>query len=155
MKGQLIGRVFIYIITVVLVAFILFYGYTAITTFREKANQVSFVQLKNNLQNTIEVLSFDFGSVKVKEFIVPENINIVCFVKDFPNTPTLSGTKYPIIEDSVNSGVNKNVFLIDKNVEESFHVEKIDAQEDLFCVPVVSSKIKIRMEGMGDHIFIS
>ena len=156
MKGQMIGQVFIYIITLVLVSFLLFYGYRAISTFKEKADQVSYIQFKNDLQNTIETLSLDFGSVKVKQFTVPENINTVCFVRNFPAMPSsLSGTKYPIIEDSVNSGLAKNVFLIGNKVEESFFAGKISSADDLLCAPAIAGKIELRMEGMGDHTSIS
>ena len=155
MKGQMIGQVFIYLITLVLVSFLLFYGYRAISTFKEKTDQVSYIQFKNDLQNTIETLSLDFGSVKVKQFTVPDNINVVCFVRNFPGMPSLSGTKYPIIEDSVNSGLDKNVFLISDNVEESFFAGKISSKEDLFCAPATAGKIGLRMEGMGDHTSIS
>ena len=155
MRGQLIGQIFIYIITLVLVTFLLIYGYRAITTFKDKAEQISYIQFKNEIENTIEVLTVDFGSVKVKDFVVPEKINTVCFVTNYPSLPTLSNTKYPIIEDSVNSGVNKNVFLIGKNVENSFSVGKISSDEDLFCFPVVDNRIRIRLEGKGDHTFIS
>ena len=126
-----------------------------ISTFKQKADQVSYIQFKNDMQNTIETLSLDFGSVKVKQFTVPDNINTVCFVRNFPAMPSLSGTKYPIIEDSVNSGININVFLIGNNVEESFYAGKISLSEGLFCVPVVSGKIELRMGGMGDHTVIS
>ncbi|MBI2134989.1 hypothetical protein HYU09_03285 [Candidatus Woesearchaeota archaeon] len=155
MKGQMIGQVFIYIITLVLVSFLLFYGYRAISTFKEKADQVSFIQLKNDMQNTIEALSLDFRSVKVKQFTVPENINTVCLVRSFPEMPSLSETGYPIIEDSVNSGINLNVFLIGNNVEESFYAGKISLADGILCVPVISGRIELRMEGMGDHTSIS
>ena len=155
MKGQIIGQVFIYLITLVLVSFLLFYGYRAISTFKEKTDQISYIQFKNDLQNTIETLSLDFGSVKVKQFAVPDNINTVCFVRNFPNMPGLSGTKYPIIEDSVNSGLDRNVFLVSDNVEESFFAGKISSLDDFFCVAAVAGEIELRMEGMGDHTSIS
>tara|TARA_Y100000310_G_C20674219_1_gene812001 strand:- start:980 stop:1447 length:468 start_codon:yes stop_codon:yes gene_type:complete len=155
MKAQLIGQVFIYVITIVIVSFILLLGYNAISSFNEKANQVSFLQFKNDLQNTVESLSFDFGSVKIRNFVLPDNIKLVCLVKNFPNMPSLSGTDYPIIENSVNSGVNKNVFLISQNIEESFYIENIDLSEDLFCKPVVGSEIKFKIEGLGDHALLS
>ena len=82
-------------------------------------------------------------------------IKLVCLVKNFPNMPSLSGTDYPIIENSVNSGVNKNVFLISQNIEESFYIENIDLSEDLFCKPVVGSEIKFKIEGLGDHALLS
>ena len=155
MKGQMIGQVFIYLITLVLVSFLMFYGYRAISTFKEKTDQVSYIQFKNDMQNTIETLSLDFGSVKVKQFAVPDNINIVCFVRNFPGMPSISGTRYPVIEDSVNSGLDKNVFLVSTKVEESFFAGKISSAEDFFCVPSIEGKIELRMEGMGDHTVIS
>jgi len=155
MKGQVIGQIFIYVITVVLVSVILFYGYNAITTFKDKAEKISFIQFKNDMENTIEVMSFDFGSVKVEEFMVPEKVTTVCFVTSFPEAPTLSGTKYPIIEDSVNSGVDKNVFLMDETIQESFYVGKISVDEGWSCFPVLGNKIKLRIEGKGDHAILS
>jgi len=158
MRAQLLGHVFIYIITIVLVSLLLAYGYNAISTFKEKANQISFIKLKNDLQNTIEVLSFDFGSVKVKEFTVPENINFVCFVKNYNGLPTnLQGTGYPLLEDSVKSGIKKNVFLISNKVEESFYAETIDIADNKlkFCIKVIANRIKLTMEGKGDHTVIS
>lgn len=153
-KAQIIGQVFIYVITIVLVIFILAYGYKSITTFKDKANQVSYIQFKNNMQNTIEVLTLDYGSVKVKEFIVPDDITEVCLVNSFPEFPILSNTGYPILEDSVNSNIGKNVFLIGKNVEESFDAGKISMEEDLLCILTPTSRIKLKMEGKGDHIAI-
>ena len=162
MKAQLIGQVFIYIITITIVSFLLFYGYSSIVTFKKKADQVSFIQFKNDLQNTIEVLSIDFGSVKVKDFIVPENINTVCFVKSYPGPPSgISALNYPIMEDSVNSLVNKNIFLIKKNVEQSFFTGKIRIEDefsnfvDFKCVEVADNKINLRMECFGSHTVIS
>ena len=156
MKGQLIGQVFIYIIAIVIVAFILVYGYNAITTFKGKADQVSYIQFKNKLQNTIEVLTVDFGSVRIEEFTVPDNINTICFVKNYEGFPTLTNTGYPLMEDSVNSKIDKNVFLIENNIEESFLAGTIAlASGDYSCIPVRGSKIELRMEGMGDHTIIS
>ena len=154
MKAQ-ISQIFIYVTTIIIVAFILLYGYRAIFVFKEKSEQVSFIQFKNDIENTIETLSLDFGSVKVKEFILPENTNVVCFVKNYPSIPLLADTNYPIIEDSINSGVKKNVFLISDDVEESFYVDKISTAQDLLCVRSQANKIKLRMEGVGDHTFIS
>jgi hypothetical protein len=146
---------FIYVVTIIIISFILVYGYNAIFAFKQKSDQVSYIQFKNRLQNSIEVLSVDYGSVQIKEFILPGNINAVCFIRNFPSVPVLSSTEYPLIEDSVNSGIDKNVFLIGKTVEESFFVGKISAGEDMLCVPVVQDRINLRMEGKGDHTFIS
>lgn len=154
MKSQ-VGQIFIYVITIVLVGFLLFYGYNAITGFKDKADQVSYIQFKNSLQNTAEVLSLDYGSVKVKEFVVPDSIVEVCVVRNFPELPTLANTNYPIIEDSVNSKVDKNIFLVGKEVEDSFIIPKVYLEEDMKCFEVIGNKMKLKLEGRGDHTIIS
>ena len=154
MKAQ-ISQVFIYLMTIIVAAFILFYGYRAISVFTEKSEQVSFIQFKNDMENTVTALSLDFGSVKVKEFALPGNINTLCFVSNYPSMLNLNNSKYPIIENSVNSGVRKNVFLIGNGIDESFYVDNIEAAESLLCMDAVSGKIKLRMEGKGDHTLIS
>ena len=158
-NGQAIGQVFIYVITIVLVSFLLLFGYRAITTFKDKADQVSFLQFRNDLQDTIEVLTTDFGSVKVKDFSIPGKINTVCFVQSFPEIPIVISNPeiddYPIIKDSVKDQVNKNVFLIRKSVEESFFAGIISLSGDFLCFPVIRGEINLRMESKGNHVIIS
>ena len=154
MKAQ-ISQVFIYLMTIVIAAFILFYGYRAISVFTEKSEQVSFIQFKSSIDNNVKALSLDFGSVKVQEFTVSGDVNVVCFVSNYPRMLKLNNTKYPLIEDSVNSGVRKNVFLIGNGIDESFYLDNIESAENLFCMDAISGKIKLRMEGKGDHTFIS
>ena len=154
-KGQ-ISQVFIYVTTLLIVALVLFYGYRAISTFKERADQVSFIQMKNDIENSIESISVDYGSVKAKEFPLPQDIREVCIISSYPGLPKLSGTQYPLIEDSVNSGVMKNIFLIgQQNAGESFYVEKVQIENDILCVPSISNKLVLKMEGMGNHAIIS
>ena len=154
-KGQLIGQIFIYIIAIILVAFILGYGYKAVVSFRQKSEQVSYIKFKTELQNAVETITSDFGSVKVIDLSVPRNFERVCLVKSYPSLPTLSGTNNPIIEDSVNSGVERNVFLVENIAKDSFYVGKIDVSPDLYCVDIVSGIVRLRLEGKGDHTLIS
>lgn len=155
MRAQ-ISQVFIYVITLLIVALVLFYGYRAISIFKEKADQVSFLQMKNDMENAVKSVSVDFGTVKTREIPLPQNINEVCIVSTHPGLPQLSGTPYPLIEDSVNSGVSKSVFLIgDRNVKESFYVEKVYVDGGIVCIPSISNKLVLKMEGRGNHAIIS
>lgn len=154
-KGQ-ISQVFIYITTLLIVALVLFYGYRAISTFKERADQVSFIQMKNDIENAIESISVDYGSVKTREISLPIDVREVCIISSYPGLPDLSGTQYPLIEDSVNSRVMKNIFLIgQQNAGESFYVEKIYIEDDILCVPSISNKLVLKMEGMGNHAVVS
>jgi len=144
-KGQLIGQIFIYIIAVILVAFILGYGYKAIVSFREKSEQVSFIQFKIKLQNAVETITSDFGSVKILELPIPRNFEEVCFVKTYPSdTPeVISDSDYPIISDSTSTEVKKNVFLVENIAKDSFYVGKIDLNNNLYCINVTCSDFSL------------
>ena len=101
-KGQIIGQVFIYILAVILTAIILGYGYRAIVSFKEKSEQVSYINFRTELQNAVEAITPDFGSVKIIDLSVPGNFKKVCLVRNYPSFPALSNTNQPIIEDSIN-----------------------------------------------------
>ena len=157
-KGQLIGQIFNDILAIILIAFVLGYGYKTIAAFRQKTEQVSFIKFRTELQNAVKTIATDFGSVKIMQLDVPLNYKKVCFVRSHENFPTsLSSTGYPIIEDSVNSGIEKNVFLIKDTPKESFYVGKIalEGNADFICATVLNVKIKLRLEGKGNHAVIT
>ena len=156
-KGQIIGQIFIYILAIILIAFVLGYGYKTIAAFRQKTEQVSFIQFKTELQNAVKTITTDFGSVKIKVFPVPGNYNKVCFVRSHESFPAITSifNNYPIIRDSVEDNVEKNVFLIKNTAKDSFYVGKIVTSPDLYCVDVKNSAIKLRLEGKGNHVVIS
>lgn len=156
-KGQIIGQIFIYILAIILIAFVLGYGYKTIAAFGQKTEQVSFLKFKTELQNAVKTITTDFGSVKIKVFPVPGNYNEVCFVRSHESFPPISliFSNYPIISDSVESDVEKNVFLVKNTAKDSFYVGKIVTNPDLYCVNVTNSAIKLRLEGKGDHVVIS
>lgn len=166
LKSQMIGQIFIYVLAVILIGFILIYGYNAITTFREKSEQVFFVKLKNDLSNMVEIISPDYGSVKIRSFDVGD-YSKVCFVKNFGGFPDPIPSPslfddYPIMKDSVQSKVEKNVFLIKQRVEDSFFIGDITVDEDadgveddIMCIQAVSNRIEIKFEGKGDHALLA
>ena len=155
--GQLMGQIFIYILAVILTAVILGYGYKAVVTFKQKSEQVSYIQFKTELQNAVESITSDFGSVKILDLSVPGNFEEVCFVKTYPSDipETITNNKYPIISDSTSSNVEKNVFLVETLTKESFYIGKINVDPDLYCINVLSGRVRLRLEGMGDHTKIS
>jgi|TARA_B100002003_G_C14058335_1_gene509558 hypothetical protein len=159
-KGQMIGQVFIYILAIILTAVILGYGYKTIVTFRENSEKISYIQFQTDLQNSVETITSDFGSVKIIGLSLPANFKKVCFVKNYQDfSDTFSAPDYPIIENSVVDGAEKNVFLVENIAKESFYVGKIDLDDDsgylinddLLCISVLSGKLRLRLEGKGDH----
>ena len=153
-KAQIYGQIFIYILTIILISFILFYGYNAVQNFKKRAEQVCLLKFKNDIVNAVESISSDFGSVKRKDLELCAGYTQVCFVETF-ESPVLPGNTDPIIIDSILSNTGKNTFLVEKIAKESFFAGKISVEPDVLCINSINSKISITLEGKGNHAFIS
>lgn len=162
-KAQMMGQVFIFLLATLLIGFILIFGYNSIKKFNDKVDTVGLAKFKDDLSNTVGVVSTDYGRVKTQSFSAPAGITKICFVKSFPEliADTTSPTnghifsEYPLMKDSIDSQVNQNVFLISSKVEESFYIGEIDVDGEISCIEKVSGNFKIRFEGKGNHALIS
>lgn len=154
-QSQLYSQIFIYILTIVLVSFILVYGYTAVKNFKERADQVSCLKFKNDMQNAIAGVSSDFGTVKRKDLSICGKYTKACFVESFTEADLPLETD-PIIIDSVRSGSGKNVFLVEDIAKESFYGGNISVgPDDVLCIKATGGKISLRLEGKGNHVILS
>ena len=155
-KSQMVGQIFIFVLAIVLIGFILLFGYNSIAKFKGKMDNVALVKLKSDLASEVQTISADYGSVKISDFDISEGVTDVCFIHTHPYMPTDINSDYPIMDDSVESGAKKNVFLIkDNTVEESFFIGAIALTENFKCFDVVANKIKVKFEGAGNHAKIS
>ncbi len=159
-KGQIVGQVFIYALSIVIIAAILIYGYTAVSEFRERSQNVAKVKLQNDITNAVSRLSSDYGSVQRKELYMGE-YHKMCFVDNYENTPTLPSSLNKIIRDNVESKTGNNVFLLKETLEQSFNAGKISVgngmtgDEDTLCLNATANRVAVRLEGKGDHVLIS
>ena len=153
-KSQSYSQVFIYILTIVLVSFILVYGYNSVQSFKQRAEQVSCLKFKNDLTNAVETISSEFGSIIRKDLQVCNAYSKVCFVESF-ESPVLPNNIDPIIKDSILSNTGKNVFLVENTAKESFYAGKISVEPDLLCINAVNGRVSLRLEGKGNHVLIS
>src|SRR3989344_2131382 len=81
-RAQIVGQIFIYVLSTVIVAAILLYGYNAVTEFRQKSSQVSIIKLQSELSSSIDALSSEYGSVK-KKTLQMEDYSRICFVESY------------------------------------------------------------------------
>ncbi|MBI2102124.1 hypothetical protein HYT53_05945 [Candidatus Woesearchaeota archaeon] len=153
-SAQIYGQIFIYVLTIILISFILVYGYNAVRNFRERAEQVACLKLKSELSNSVESISGDFGSIRKKDIQMCRGYTQICLVETF-ETPKLPGRIDPIIKDSILSGTGRNAFLADKIAKESFYAGKISVEPDVLCIKSVNNKVSLRLEGKGNHAVIS
>lgn len=153
-KAQLYSQIFIYILTIILISFILVYGYNAVQNFKKRAEQVSCLKFKNDLVNAIDSISSDFGSIKRKELQLCAGYSKVCFVETF-ESPNIPNDIDPIIKDSILSSTGRNIFLVENIAKESFYAGKISVEPDVLCIRAVNSKIDLKLEGKGSHAVVS
>jgi hypothetical protein len=156
-RSQITAQIFIYVIAIVLFSFILIYGYNAVRGFKEKSEQISYIKFKTDLVSTVDRISSDYGTLKREEFFIGGDYSNVCFVQNhYPLSSLAASIPDLIVRNSVESGVEKNVFLFTDGLQESFDVGKINTSDDGYvCIPIVNGKAKIEFLGQGDHTFIS
>lgn len=153
-KSQLYSQIFIYILSIILISFILFYGYNAVQNFKKRAEQVCLLKLRSDVVNAVESISSDFGSIKRKDMELCAGYSQVCFVETL-ESPVLPNDADPIIKDSVLSDAGKNVFLVEKIAKESFYAGKISVEPDVMCIKAANNKVSIKLEGRGSHALLS
>ena len=156
-RAQIYGQVFIYVLTLVLISFILAYGYKSIQNLKTRAEQLSCLKFQKDLQNSIQTILSDFGTVKRKDLQLCSNYRQICFVetvrafnKIVPNSNVFPVD--PIIMDSIKSSTGKNVFLVSDTAKESFYAGNISMDFDVLCID--SSK-SLRLEGKGSYAALS
>ena len=167
-KSQIMGQVFIYILAIVIFSMVLLYGYKAIKGFTKQQEDITLIQLKTQVAQTIESISYDTGTVRSPSFDIPAKYKQVCFadLSKLSEATSIGGPcystvwrprEYPIICDSWEAGVEKNLFLVATLEEEPYYVGNItvDNQYGLLCINATQGKIKLRLEGLGDKTKIS
>ena len=153
-KSQIHSQIFIYILTIVIMAFILTFGYKVIRDFTAGANTISCIEFRRGVQNSIKGILGDFGSVKRIELNFCPEFRKVCFVESYVS-PSLPISVDPIIKDSVLSNAEKNVFLVKDIAKDSFYVGRISVDPDVLCIESVRNKVSFVLEGKGDHVFVT
>ncbi len=160
MKKAFAYEIFIYVLSVLIVGLVLYYGYNAVKGFGDKQKQLQYITFKTGFENIISTIAPDYGTVRAKPIQVPSMFTELCIVdpnsiknKDAPDSLDMQKNKYPLIYDSVTSGVLKNIFPMPNG--EPFYVEKIQLEKGFECFPVVQGQINARLEGLGDRAKIS
>lgn len=153
-RSQLYSQIFVYILTIILVSFIMVYGYNSVQDFRNRAEQVSCLKLKNDMGNAVESIASDFGSIKRTDLQLCAGYSKICFVETF-ESPSLPNDIDPIIKDSVLSSTGRNAFLMEDTAKESFYIGKISVEPDVLCIKAINNKISLRLEGRGNHALLS
>jgi len=156
--GQIGANVFIYLITAVVIIVILAIGYNSLFNIKERMNNAEIILLNNQLTSDIKSISNDFGTFKKKTYSFP-NFAELCLV-DIDKKNTILGSElinsYPLLKDSIQSGIDKNAFIVSDTIFESFFIGdfEINHYPHFICLKPEANEIKFGIEGLGDKALI-
>lgn len=158
-KSQIYSHIFVYILTIILVSFILVYGYRVINEWRYRVEKIACIKLQNDLQSTIKSVTSEYGKIKKEDIELCFEYDEICFVESFEaididNLQT-DDTIDPIIKDSILSSTGKNVFLVKSIAKESFYGGNISVNPDVLCIKTLNKRVSLRIEGFGNHVVLS
>tara|TARA_Y100000031_G_scaffold143464_1_gene173946 strand:+ start:142 stop:672 length:531 start_codon:yes stop_codon:yes gene_type:complete len=165
-KAQIMGQIFIYIMAAIIFSLVLLYGYTAISDFINRADQVAEIELRTDLKASIKSTASS-QDVKQKVISIPSKFKEICFIDlDIQNHHGITAEQTAMCDSTSpdfnalicnfwTTGAQNNVFLI-PGAEVSIDVGNIDLDTKGFlCVKTSEGKAKLRLEGKGDRTKIS
>lgn len=147
-------QVFVYILTVIIVGMVFLFGYKSITYFMAKGDIVTLADFKKKITDEVRIVGPEYGKVDRREFFPGGKYSEICFVDSDANSPEIPNT-YPVIKDLIGSKIPENAFLLSaKQLKEKFDVGKIEITGRFLCVNLVSGRLKLQFEGLGDRTLI-
>jgi hypothetical protein len=138
-------------ISVLAFALFLFLGFRASEGVTRNAQELQRQLFVTELMSDMEVISAKYGSVTREDYAIPRSIQKVCFV-DTENVATDSPTlsHYPMIRNSLESGLPDNVFVYGKELLYSIDIGplKLSAYPYIRCIGV-NGRLNLLLEGAG------
>jgi len=164
-------QIFIFILSFIITAGIIIYGYTAIKDFTGRQKQVEFVTFKTQLQNEFSVLLADYGSIKRPVVSVPSQFDYVCIVdiEDYSSASssdlcisTNPKLRSPLACEGWKSKQG-NVFLIPDgsdyftvvNNNVKIAVPPTSTKGGYICFKNKNGKLTMQLKSLGDKIEVS
>ena len=159
-SGQMFGTIFIYVVSLIVMAMIFVYGYSAVKSTLGKGEEVLFVQMKTEIKSAIEDVSSDYGRVDKKKLSIPGNYEKVYFIdleteentKRSSSLCTTSADYNPIICDawlsSKAGSESPNMFLVHGATVKSLDIGNIQISNGYKKFNAPRGEITLRLEGI-------
>ncbi len=163
-KGFDSTQMLIYVVSIVVLGFVLLFGFRAITTFDSSQQDVIKAQFQTEFSSLVERVSTDHGRVDFFTVRLPSQYREICFVdvnEDSPSSCPTENLTQTICDDwkdfYENDDLEKqNVFFIDTNgfvVDTDFISQTRIKSPHYFCV--TNRDNEIRLESQRRDVFIS
>ncbi|MFT4304319.1 MAG: hypothetical protein ACMXYG_07165 [Candidatus Woesearchaeota archaeon] len=166
------NEIFVYLLSLMIVAFIVIYGYMVISDFISGSSDVELLQFQKAIESYVESYSTEFGSVRFINLNAPGRIVNICFTDYYNiNNPlqncdgsVIDTNIHPIISDSYKTmpRERKNLFLLNSKGEvvNSYFIGNVSVANatldcNYLCVRSFRGRFPLRIEGRGLGVTIT
>jgi len=174
-KAVMVGQVFIYSLSLFVVALIMIYGYNVISEFIGSSSNVELLQFQKNMEQYVKSYTTEYGSVGFKKVSAPGKVSKLCFTDYYSQSSAIrdcitgSTIVNKVIEDSFSDSPTprerKNLFLVDNadEVLKSYFLGNISLVPDgggasacnYLCIESERGVFHIKIVGKGVGVDIA
>lgn len=154
-KKAMAQQVFLYILTLIILATIFIFGFKAVNNLRGKSEQAELVAFSKEIKDDVSSMlrSLDEGR---RSYSVPAAK--ICFL-DMGYTGDKGGSGLctngdPVLCEIWKSGADKNVYLDNEKLP-SFRLDDITIEQGFLCKELEQGRLELNMKGTGDKVVIS
>ena len=163
-KKGVVEHLLFSLLALFIAALILFYGYKAISSLQQRAEEIALIRFEKSLQAKIETLTSQYDSMRIEEFTLPRGIDRVCFAdlsQDISErTPDRSGAglcdmgnqNYNALACNAITDKTDSVFLLP--TFQNLHIKRIKITQGTLCVSSRGGLLTLRLTGKGDGTFV-
>ncbi|MFH0979073.1 MAG: hypothetical protein V1837_07280 [Candidatus Woesearchaeota archaeon] len=146
------SHILLYGALVVVVGLIVIVGFRSIVQLNQSAQDAEVLQFITSLDQDAQTLSAKLGSLTQSTYSLPGAVKEVCFADLKASRESIGGVairNYPFIERSVDSGADKNVFLVGDNFFESYSVASLNLDDGVMfaCINTEGKVLPLALKG--------
>ncbi len=153
-KKAAINKVFTFLMIAILIGLIFLFGIRAITNLSRDTCEADTVLFVNNLNNYIGRYN-TYGSRRTETLFMPCDYEAVCFVSANKINNDDFVTDNFMIQQSVQAGVERNIFLMKGDVADPMgFASTIEVDDGVLCISSIGNRFTVAFEGRGRTVLI-
>ncbi len=157
-KKSQVNKVFVYLLSIILILFVGFLVVKFVTTFGGIVNSQADSKIYSKLEKDYSKVYTSYGSEEIFKYRVSSNVELICFVNKINNCEivktNISTSAYENLNISINS--NENIALFDKDdILNSKSIGNFNIVNDCLCIKPKNGLFSIILENRKNKVWIS
>jgi len=159
-RGQIAGQMFVYISGIIIIGMIIFFGLRIFNNASKISEKYVSNEFQNKIKSDVNSLIDASGSYNTNKYILPKGFDEICFINpsSFEKYSTKIGDlpNYPMIQDSISSGSNNNVFLFSSKSFGAFYINNLELIDPPYfaCSSAIRGVVSVKFISFGDMVSI-